>query len=540
MEQITRIYHHFHNKRFLPNHQEKGNAARTVWSRNLPQNVKIVPQVRWPVWLIPFVFLNQLLAPHPVWLVLLVTLVGLYALGYLWVREQALGIELERKREGMLLVSGDTLQESFELRNRSLFPLLWAELHDQSDLPDYRIGRVVACAAQGFYRWHLDQTCGHRGLYKLGPSRLQWSDPFGLFLAQKHFEQSEDILIYPRVAQLPDFEFAQGSASGSHRQRRPLLGSIRSASVREYQSGDSLRHIHWPSTAHRNRFMVTELDTEPGGEVWIVLNLDAALHQGDGETSTLEYGIVVAASLASQLLNSHQRQAVGLITASAGAADGRERHRERHGELYSEPRVVAIPPQVGQSQLWRILAALAPVQTVDLSLASLLKSSQHLWGRRRTLVVITPLVESARGNVGVGEATPDTRSAVLPETASDAALSDAILFEKAYDWIADLLYVREQAGSSVLLVAQRFNDQTDSQTDNPQADNLLDDTGFPLDLSTSADEVQKILARHNVPCKVLYTDDALRPLLTYRRTRKVVRSTPSGGAVMVEVEEEVG
>ena len=39
---------------------------------------------------------------------------------------------------------------------------------------------------------------------------------------------------------------------------------------------------------------------------------------------------------------------------------------------------------------------------------------------------------------------------------------------------------------------------------------------------------------------MLRTDVALRTALTYRRKRKVIRNTPTGGAYTVEVEEEVG
>ena len=39
---------------------------------------------------------------------------------------------------------------------------------------------------------------------------------------------------------------------------------------------------------------------------------------------------------------------------------------------------------------------------------------------------------------------------------------------------------------------------------------------------------------------LLRTDDALPTALTYRRRRRVIRTTPTGGAFTVEVEEEVG
>ena len=51
---------------------------------------------------------------------------------------------------------------------------------------------------------------------------------------------------------------------------------------------------------------------------------------------------------------------------------------------------------------------------------------------------------------------------------------------------------------------------------------------------------QRRLAALDIPAQVLRTDMALRAALTYRRRRKVIRTTPTGGAYTVEIEEEVG
>ena len=51
---------------------------------------------------------------------------------------------------------------------------------------------------------------------------------------------------------------------------------------------------------------------------------------------------------------------------------------------------------------------------------------------------------------------------------------------------------------------------------------------------------RRMLAQVNVPSQLLPVDAQLPPLITYRRTRTVVRSTPTGGVVTYEVEEEVG
>ncbi len=444
-----------------------------LWSRHLPPSATIRLLVGWPLLLLPLLLFSQIVTPHPVWVVLLVVLISLYLSGYLWVRSQVQAVRFARRRQGSVLVAGDLLREEFVLENEGRLPVLWAEFLDGSNLPNYLPGTVVAAPVGGAYRWWKEVECAQRGVFRLGPHCLRLGDPFGLFNSEIVYERAETVLIYPRVVQLPQVALPRGNAGGSAPRRRPLLGVLPAASVREYAQGDSMRHIHWPTSAHRSQLMVKELELEPSGDVWIVLNLDAALQQGEGRTGTLEYSIVLAASMAAEMVSGRERRAAGLLTASAD-------------------EVIALPPQPGQAQLWAIMAALAPAQATQWTLGELLRRNLSALGRRHTLIVITPVAVDA-----------------TEEGAPAAA-------EAAAGWISQLVQAqRVGLAASVLLVAV------------PEAE--------PAALA-----LVRQLVGLDIPAQVLRTDMALRTALTYRRTRKVIRSTPSGGAYTVEVEEEVG
>ncbi len=202
--------------------------------------------------------------------------------GYLWVRSQVQTVAFDRRRQGAVLVAGDILREEFTLANKGRLPILWAEFVDFSDLPNYAPGSVVAAPVGGSYAWWKEVECARRGVFRLGPHHLRIGDPFGLFSAEIRYDRYETLLIYPRVVQLPQVELPRGSAGGSAPRRRPMLGVLPAASVRDYAQGDSMRHIHWPSTAHRSHLMVKELELEPSGDVWIVLNLHDAVQRGEG------------------------------------------------------------------------------------------------------------------------------------------------------------------------------------------------------------------------------------------------------------------
>ncbi len=405
-------------------------------------------------------------------------------------RIQAQSLDVVRTRQGSVMVAGDTFSEEFRLINHSALPVLWAEVADDSQLPGYQPSRVVGCAAQGSFRWRSQAECEQRGVFRLGPQRLILGDPLGLFRLTVDFPKTEMLLVYPRVVHLPAVTLPRGNTSGRDRRRRPLMGSLRSPSVRDYFPGDSLRHVHWPSTARRGHLMVTEMEIEPSGDLWIVLDLDRRVHRGEGVQGTLEYSIILAASLAAELLAGGEHRAVGLLAAGADASP------------------ILLPPQPGQAQLWQILAALAPTQPGEVSLGELLHNSRPIFGRGRTVVVITPDVgDEETGRQGEGE------------TGS---------------WVTELVYLQGVGlASSVFLV-----DAGTAVRPRPPWGELS--TPSPKIGNREAEAIQALLARVDVPVQILQAGQPMRAALTFRRTRQVVRTTPSGGVVVYEVEEEVG
>lgn len=439
---------------------------QTIWNQGLPPACSITLDVSWPLFFIPIALVNQLLTPHLAWMVLFVVLVGVYALSYFWVRSQAQRIALSRTQQGSMLVAGDTLTEEFTLHNHSHLPVLWAEVEDSSELPGYHPGRVAGCDANSLSTWRATAECKQRGVFRLGPHALKLGDPFGLFSLRIQDDKTQTVLIYPRVLQLPTISLPRGESAGSERRRHAFVGILPSASVRQHTTLDSLRFVHWRSTAHRGQLMVKELEQEPGGDVWIVLDLLATAHTGEAEQGTLEMSIIAAASLAAELLGSHERRAVGILAVTGvGAA----------------AQTVVIAPQPGPAQLWRLLAALAPLKVTDKPLATVLQQQRSLFGRRRSLVVVAPVLSD-------GEPT----------------------------WLSELLNLRGlELSASVLGIV-------------PPGGEALQPA------------LQVKLARYEIPMQVLAVGSHLRPLLTFRRRRTELRSTPSGGVVRVEVEEEVG
>ena len=472
----------------LFDHNRRGNRLRTLfnvtalWNRGMPPQVRITHKVLWPLLLLPLILLNQLVTPHPIWVVLLVSLASLYGVGLYWVRQQAKAVTLTRRRVGTILVAGDQLEEEFVINNASFFPLLWGELQDHSTLPGYQPGRVVGCGANGSYRWNVSAECRQRGVYRLGPHQLTLGDPFGLFAVTLDFTQQDTVLIYPRVLHLPAVPLPQGSQSDGARRQRPLWGAQPSATVRDYQPADSLRYVHWPRTAHRGELMVKELESEPSGAIWVMVDLQDSAHESATE-NTLEAGIIIAASLSADLLQAAGQRAVGLFTISGQRilpfATGQNTATPQAQPADNE--AVTVAPQHGPAQLWRILAALAPVTPTTVSLHDLLRTATTAIGQRATLIVVTVPTK--------GETPP---------------------------WLPTLVQLQRRGVNSTVLLVTSAEEQR------------------------AADALATLLVRQGIGVQSIPAALRLPTALTFRRKRRVIRNTPTGGVVTYEVEEEVG
>ncbi len=105
----------------------------------------------------------------------------------------------------------------------------------------------------------------------------------------------------------------EGSVTGLH--KSPFHGfSVEFAEHREYAPGDDPKHIDWKVYGRSDRFYIKEYEEETNLTATILLDASESMKfKGEeGRISKLEYGSMVAASLAYLVLR--QRDTVGLCT----------------------------------------------------------------------------------------------------------------------------------------------------------------------------------------------------------------------------------
>ncbi len=314
-----------------------------------------------------------------------------------WTLVNIYGVQLVRQTRSRRTQVGQLAEERFIVRNTGLFPKLWLEVRDHSELPGHRASRVANSLAPRAYRsWLVRTRCLQRGVFRLGPMTLITGDPLGLFRAKRFLPATTTILVYPATVDLPAFEPPIGVLPGGDAiRRRAQYITTNVAGIREYAPGDSFNRIHWPSTARTGRLMVKEFELDPLADIWLVLDMARDVHVGEVDPaqpsqpavlwespfefelapSTEEYAVTIAASLAKHFIALNRT--VGLITYDA---EGRQ----------------VIQADRGERQLNKILEQLAIVRAASrVALEQLLVAEERLFGRNTTVVVITPATSQA-------------------------------------------------------------------------------------------------------------------------------------------------
>lgn len=331
----------------------------------------------------------------------LAALGGMLAVALVWAGLLARHVTARRELRYAAMQVGDELEETVTLENAAPLPLLWVELVDHSAIPGYSLASVRSVDSLSRLTWRANAVCTRRGRFRLGPWALRAGDPFGLFLVEHTYFQQQELVVYPALAALPQRLLPHTPTQGEQRLlRQPLPAeTLNALTVRVYAPGDPLRRVHWPASARHNALYTKVFEPEATARVWLIADLDPAAHLIFENESTEELLVLLAASLAAQLLQ--RRLAVGLIRPAG-------------------PELEIVPARPGPAHLWLHLRALAAAhpEPGTPALAAVLRQARPLISARDLIITLTPSLN------------PEWPRALL-ETARRGARAEALLLDPA-------------------------------------------------------------------------------------------------------------
>ena len=268
---------------------------------------------------------------------------------------------------------GDDLRTTYSISNASRLPKPWLEVYNPTDLPVPLPGRALGLRSWAQRSWVAIVPLTRRGTYRIEPMVVRTGDPFGFFEAAATVGRPTVVTVFPRVVPLPRWRLPNANLEGTHSApERTLQTTPLATTVRPYAPGDSFNRIHWRSTARLGEIQVKEFDLEQTADVWLFVDLETAVQAGEGDVSTVEESLRVAASIAHDAIV--ENRAVGVTT--------------------SGHRLVSIPADRGPRQRLKIMALLAAVDGDGHSpLGEVLLTGLPRLRRGMTAVVVTPSLD---------------------------------------------------------------------------------------------------------------------------------------------------
>ena len=294
---------------------------------------------------------------------------GLLILSTIWAYSLWKGLSFNREMRNSWAQVGDQFYERFTISNKSFFSAQSVSLFDESNIPGYDSNYAWEVKQRFDKMWYMDSFCYIRGLYNVGPTKIQTNDPLGVFEINIDSSHSEEILVTPPILPLLQIDISAGELQGDGGAKASILDrTVTSGNVREYNSGDSLYSVHWLTSARRGKLFVKTFDKNPSSDWWIFLDMENSVQAGQNLNTTDEYAAILAASIADRGLK--ENRPVGLVS-------------EGSNSLW-------LPPKTGSGQRSEIMHGLAVANRGNVPLHTLLAKSQRSMGQKSSAIIITP------------------------------------------------------------------------------------------------------------------------------------------------------
>lgn len=343
-------------------------------------------------------------------------------LGALLPAASLLGLETRRSLEAETVEIGGTIESRIELHNLKDLPALWLFWKDQ--IEPGLAPQGITC---GFQSLKSEETISsscilrgtRRGLFRVGPSMIETSDPLGLIRRFRVDPEVRFVTVLPRMVDIgPGWPLGYRPIHEVPRRRSLSEDPSRFLGVRDYRAGDSLRRIHWRATARSGRLQVKLF--EPSvleGTLLAVEMGTAAWPQAPeaGADPAVELAVTAAASVAEFVLVNGQ--AVGLLSNGGDAAerypsdwkggsfrrlqDALQETEARRGIPAYQP--LEVEPGQGRWQLDHLRTALARLTLAPgLTLPELLIAEAPRLPRSLVVLAITPDLGGGLGEALAG------------------------------------------------------------------------------------------------------------------------------------------
>jgi len=217
----------------------------------------------------------------------------------LFVRWSRAKLSVTRRLSHAKVQPGQRITVELDVENGSPAPTSFILVEDHVPPTLGRPARLVLSGIPGrnSQRVAYSLVCRTRGRFALGPLRMDLSDPFALTKVRLEFSERDEFVVFPEIEDLDRTPASQyGSGAGESSTRQLFRTAEEFYTMREYQIGDDLRRIHWPSVARRGRLMIRQDESARRSLATVILDTRVGAF-GQAYSEPFEKAVSVAGSL---------------------------------------------------------------------------------------------------------------------------------------------------------------------------------------------------------------------------------------------------
>ena len=314
---------------------------------------------RWVPFLVA-IFIIGVILQEPLFLVV-TTMVGVVlAIAYWWQKRSLDAVIYRRKPFYRRAFPGEKVDIQIEVENKKILPISWLRVNDfwpqaigpedESRLGASHIPQVGLLTNIFSLRWYeklrrnFTLVFRQRGVYKIGPARLESGDIFGFYETAREDDKPEFLTVFPTIVPFEEIPFPTDDPFGELTSHRRLYEDPNlPMGIREYRPEDDFRRVHWPATARTGDLQSKVFQPVSARVVVLCLNISTYSRHWEGTNrALLEHVIGVAAGLVTRGVESGYR--IGMIS---------------NGCLTNSDQPFRIPPGNSTRHLASLLEALA-------------------------------------------------------------------------------------------------------------------------------------------------------------------------------------
>jgi uncharacterized protein (DUF58 family) len=312
-----------------------------------------------------FLIMVGMVLKEPFLITLSAALLVILGVAWWWHTRSLENVVYQRKFHFTRGFPDEQIELEVTAENRKLLPLSWLRVQDDWEKAVGPIDEEVLAPShipeRGFLtnifslRWFEKARRTYtlllrkRGIYAIGPARLDSGDLFGIFETHQEVGRKEYLTVFPTILPFANLEFPAEDPFGDRKSRRRIFEDPnRPMGVRDYHPEDGFRRVHWPATARTGELQVKVYQPTTGQVMMVCMNVSTFTRQWEGiYPELLEYLIQVAATLINEGIREGYK--VGLVA---------------NGCLAHADQPFRIPPGRSPQQLAVLLQALAGVTSV--------------------------------------------------------------------------------------------------------------------------------------------------------------------------------